>query len=123
MFLVNNEGVIKCVKNAAAHMSDVSLDDVRSALGVATKELDQLCTLLESKEDTIRALEVELTEAQETIEQLKTTSLTEKVERLRADLGKEVLKSKRFWKLRCDQLLKHEEEITARDTEVVLLKT
>ena len=122
MFLVNDEGIIKCVKNVATNVSDVSLDDIRSALHVATEELDQLCTLLESKEDTIRVLEAELVEAQETIEQLKATSHTEEVERLRADLGKEVLKSKRFWKLRCDQMLKHEEEMTAIDTEVVLLK-
>ena len=32
------------------------------------------------------------------------------------------MKSKRFWKLRCDQMLKHKEEMTARDTELVLLK-
>ena len=80
LFLVNDEGIIKCVKNVATHMSDVSLDDVCSALCVATEELDQLRILLENKEDTIHALEAELAEAQEAIEQLKTTSHTEEVE-------------------------------------------
>ena len=63
-----------------------------------------------------------MAEAQETVEYLKTTSHTEEVEWLKADLVKKVQKLKKFWKLKCDQMLKHEEEMTARDTEVALLK-
>lgn len=70
-------------------------------------------------------LEIEFAEAQAIIEQLKTTSHLEKtkqVECMKMDLSREVQKSRRFWKLRCDQILKHEEEMSIRDTDVVLLK-
>ena len=108
MYLVNNEGVIKCVKNVAAHVVDDSRDDVRSTLRVMKEEVDQLRVILGSKEGVICTLETELEEARATVEQLKATShseLTEQVEQLKAELCKEVQKSKRFWKLRCDQML------------------
>ena len=63
-----------------------------------------------------------MAEVLETVEQLKTALHTEEVKQLKADLGNEVQKLKRFWKLRCDQMLKHEEEIMARDTDVAPLK-
>ena len=99
MYLVNDEGVIKCIKKVAAHVIDDSHDDVRSALRVMREECDQLCTSLEAKEEVIDTLEVELADARTTIEQLKTmppSELTQEVEGLKADLTKETQSPKDF---------------------------
>ena len=44
----------------------------------------------------------------------------QEVDWLRGELSKEVKKAKRFWKLRCDQMLKY--EMGQKDTELALLK-
>ena len=74
-------------------MSDDSLDDVHSALRIATEDLEQFhAFLLQSKKDTTCTLEAELAEAWETVEQLKTALHIEEVERLKANLGRKVQK-------------------------------
>ena len=125
MYLVNDEGVIKRVESVATHVTQTSRDDESSALRVTEEECARLRALVNSKDDQIRSLQTDLTEAKTTIEQLRSVefdSLTQEVERLKGELSKEASKAKRFWKLRCDQMLKCEEEMERKDTELALLK-
>ena len=62
-----------------------------------------------------------MSEAKTMIEQLESVelnSLTREVERLKRELSKEASKAKQSWKLRCDQMLKSEEEMEYKDTKL-----
>ena len=92
-----------------------------------TDECNRLCALLEAKEDAIHVLESELLKAHTAIEQLKViehSALEQEVEhvQLKGKVHKEAQKTKRFWKLRCDQMFKYEEDVNCKDTEIALLK-
>ena len=85
-------------------------------------ECERLRVEVDENSIKVRSLEVELAEATATIEQLRNAGSAEEVDRLKQAFVKESLKAKKFWKQRCEQMLKHEEEIDAKDTEIALLK-
>ena len=80
-------------------MTGDSRNNVRSALCVMTDEYNQLCALLEAKEDVICILESELVKAQTTIQQLKVikhSTVEQEVEQLKGQVHKKYRKRKGF---------------------------
>ena len=121
IYLVNDEGVIKRIDSVATHVIEESREQ-NSALRDALAECERLRVEVDEHSTRVRSLEVELAEATATIEQLRNVEGEEEIDQLKQAVKKESLKAKKFWKQRCEQMLKHEEEIDAKDTEIALLK-
>ena len=97
-----------------------------SALREVYNECEHLRVQASTDATRIRSLEAELLEAKATIEQLwvrESAMMAEEVDRLKQALAKESQKAKKFWKQKCDLMLRHEDEIDAKDTEIAVLKT
>ena len=124
--LVDDEGVIKRIDSVATHVIEES-HEPSSALREVYNECERLRVQASTDATRIRSLEAELSEAKATIEQLRVTesatTMAEKIDRLKQVLAKESQKAKKFWKQKCDLMLRHEDEIDVKDTEIAVLKT
>ena len=96
-----------------------------------TSELERLRQLVCEhelvEELVIKNLRGELQTATETISELQITSanaerLTGEVASLKASVQAEKLKAKRFWRLRCEQMLREEDLLQAKETEIAELR-
>ena len=116
LYLVNERGVIKSV-SLTPH---VPVDNSRESSVIDrsaqrdTSELERLRQLVSEHESAIANLQGELEAATETISELQIAyatneKLTGKVTALKAAVEAEKLKAKRFWRLRCEQMLQEEE--------------
>ena len=97
-----------------------------SALREVYNECEHLRVQASTDATRIRSLEAELSEAKATIEQLRvreSAMMAEEIDRLKQALAKESQKAKKFWKQKCDLMLRHEDEIDGKDTEIAVLKT
>ena len=82
-----------------------------SVLQDALAECERLCVEVGKNSTKARSVEEELVGATATIEQLHNAGGAQEVDQLKQAVKKESLKAKKFWKQRCEQMLKHEEEI------------
>ena len=98
----------------------------RSALR-DTSELERLRQFVSEHEFTITNLTGELEAATETISELQIACATNEklageVTALKAAVEAEKLKAKRFWRLRCEQMLQEEDRLQAKDAEIMHLR-
>ena len=98
----------------------------RSALR-DNSELERLRQILSEYESVNENLRGELQTATETISELQIAGanaerLTGEVASLKAALQAEKLKAKRFWRLRCEQMLREEDLLQAKDAEIAGLR-
>ena len=86
-------------------------------LRAVVEEQKETISSLEEHNETIRDLEDGLSEARLAIE-----SHEKEIEDLQAEIAREKQRSKRFWKLRCELMLEHEELLEKKEDEIALLK-
>ena len=125
LHLVDEGGIIKTVNLSAHVISDQDVIE-RSALR-DTSDLEQLRQLVKEHESTIETLRGELCVATDTISELQIAcanaeTLTREVASLKSAVETEKLKSKRFWRLRCEQILEQEDVLQAKDAEIAQLR-
>ena len=84
---------------------------LQSQLSFRNEELERLC----SERDQLNTDKAELTA------RLSEGSLVE-LERLRAAVRNQTEKAKRFWRMRCEQILEHDELIESKESEIALLR-
>ena len=122
-------GIIKKI-DMTAHVTNTDARESgaseRSALR-DTSELERLRQLVSEHESVIENLRGELQTATETISELQIASanaerLTGEVVSLKASVQAEKLKAKRFWRLRCEQMLREEDRLQAKETEIAELR-
>ena len=90
-------------------------------------ELERLRQIVSEHESVIENLRGELQNTAETISELQIAGanaerLTGEVASLKAAIQAEKLKAKRFWRLRCEQMLREEDLLQAKDAEIAGLK-
>ena len=112
LYLVSDVGIIKNIEKApsvpdAAAESRDTIEGLRSALCEANQARDELQAVVDDKTTELAELR-------------RTTS--EEINRLRKALQKAEQKATRFWKLQCEQMLVHEEEMEAKETEISSLR-
>ena len=129
LYLVDEGGIIKKI-DMTAHVTNTDARESgtseRSALR-DTSELERLCQLVSEHELVIENLQGELQTATETISELQIASanaerLTGEVASLKASVQAEKLKAKRFWRLHCEQMLREEDLLQAKETEIAELR-
>ena len=129
LYLVDEGGIIKKI-DMTAHVTNTDARESgaseRSALRDIS-ELEHLCQLVSEHESVIENLRGELQTATETISELQIASanaerLTGEVVSLKASVQAEKLKAKRFWRLRCEQMLREEDRLQAKETEIAELR-
>ena len=96
---------------------EAELESLRAVI----EEQEITISFLEGQNETICDLEDSLSEAKLAITTL-TESHEKEVDGLQAEIAREKQRSKRFWKLRCEMMLAHEELLETKDEEIALLK-
>ena len=116
-----------CV-NETMHVTDTShktVELLRSALRDARLENERLQSLLESKCNELESIRVEQGELESEVDELQATlsaiSLAE-IERLKLEVQSQTAKAKRFWRMRCEQMLESDELIEAKELEIAYLQ-
>ena len=102
-----------------------SLEALRSALREARLENQRLQSQLSSRNDELERVCSERdqlnTDKAELTARLSEGSPVE-LERLRASVRSQTEKAKRFWRLRCEQMLEHDELIESKESEIASLR-
>ena len=104
---------------------DDSVELLRSALRKACLENERLKSQLSARNDELESVCNECdqlkTHQAELKSRLEEVSL-EEIEQLKAALNSQTEKAKRFWRLRCEQMLAHDELIEAKEGEIISLR-
>ena len=128
--IIDNEmGIIKRIDMTAHVTRDESCDlgaSKRSALRNSS-ELERLRSLVSEHKSVIEGMRGELRTAAKTISELQIARayaerLTGEVASLIAAVQTGKLKAKRFWRLRCEQMLREEDLIQSKDAEIAKLR-
>ena len=94
----------------ALHEARLENERLQSQLSTRNDELERVC----DERDQLKTDKAELRS------RLSEGSL-EEIEQLREALSSQTEKAKRFWRLRCEQMLTHDELIEAKEDEIALL--
>ena len=134
LFLVDDNGIICTCTYSRDHNEHVTSQPVDTI--VASEEASNHRSALRDNselEHLTNELDKQYQELGKVTEQLHTVQLmldderqklferAEEIKRFVLNLDKEKQKSKRFWRLKCDQQLAHEEALEERDNEIVRL--
>ena len=117
-----SEGHREAVSDDEPHNGGEELEAELERLRVVIELQKETISSLEGQNEAIHDLEDSLSEAKLTITTL-IESHEKEVEGLQAEIAREKQRSKRFWKLRCEMMLAHEEMLEEKDDEIALLKT
>ena len=121
LYLVDDTGVIKCVKeNVEDHVGNQGIPNERSRS--ALREVE---AVIESLTNELTTARQELEEANSLVSRLRAevASLGDSNTELSRQLDKERQKSKCFWKQKCDLMLAHEDVLEERDATIAALRT
>ena len=112
------------VPSNSNHVHDESQDDdiesLRSALLEACLENERLQSQLSTHHDELVRVCNERDTLRSEVDELE-SRLNDEVERLQAELSKQTEKTRRFWRLRCEQMLEYDESTQAKEIEIALL--
>ena len=137
LYLVDDTGVIKASEATEGtendHVQtnyelcdnehDDSIESLRSVLREARLENERLQSKLSTRNDELERVCNERDQLKNDKAELKARSegSLEEIERLKAALSSQTEKAKRFWRLRCEQMLAHDKLIEAKEGEIASL--
>ena len=110
-------------EHVTSQLVDVNVASDCSALRASESEIDRLAHQLEEQSLELENTKEQLRVTQSLVEDERRKSLVaaETIQQLQSSLEKEKLKAKRFWRLKCDQQLAHEEALEEKDNEIARL--